>query len=32
MHEAYAQGISYSGYLRWAPDVTGGENQISTGT
>ena len=32
MHEAYAQGISYSGYLHWARDVTGGENQISTGT
>ena len=25
MREAYAQGISYSGYLRWAPNVTGGE-------
>ena len=25
MREAYAQGISYSGDLRWVPNVTGGE-------
>ena len=25
MREAYAQGISYSGYLQWVPNVTGGE-------
>ena len=25
MREAYAQGISYSGYLHWVPNVTGGE-------
>ena len=25
MREAYTQGISYSGYLRYAPNVTGGE-------
>ena len=23
MHETYTQGISYSGYLHWAPNVTG---------
>ena len=28
MHEAYAQGISYSGYLQWVPNVTGGESHV----
>lgn len=29
MRKAYTQGISYSGYLRWSPNVAGEKSNLN---